>query len=93
MIFAKATRYQINEEKLKGFIDYLYVLTKKTRMLTNNLSFEYGFDNKDIVIIERWTSDQDYEKHIKTDEYSKEFATLQKMSIKVTVLYQINTLS
>ncbi|VEU76507.1 antibiotic biosynthesis monooxygenase [Mycoplasmopsis columboralis] len=93
MIFAKASLYQVNEEKLKGFIDYLYVLTKKTRMLANNLSFEYGFNGKEVILIERWTNASDYENHIKTEEYSKELSTLAKMSKNVTVLYQMETLS
>lgn len=93
MIFAKATLYVVNEEKLKGFIDYLYVLTKKTRMLSNNLSFEYGFVNKNVVLIERWTSQKDYLSHIKTDEFSKELSTLEKMSKHINILYITQTLS
>ncbi|UUM20007.1 MULTISPECIES: putative quinol monooxygenase [unclassified Mycoplasma] len=93
MIFAKATLYQVKEEKLKGFIDYIYILTKKTRMLSNNLSFEYGFNGKDIILFERWTSSQEYQNHIKTAEYSKELSSLEKMSKDVVVLYQMDTLS
>ncbi|UUD35943.1 antibiotic biosynthesis monooxygenase [Mycoplasmopsis citelli] len=93
MIFAKATLYQVKEEKLKGFVDYMFILTKKTRMLSNNLSFEYGFNGKDIILFERWTSLQEYENHIKTQEYSKELSTLKKMSRGVVVLYSMDTLS
>ncbi|SYV97029.1 Uncharacterised protein, partial [Mycoplasmopsis edwardii] len=55
MIYSKSFKYIINPEKLKGFIDYLYIFTQKVRMQETNLSFEYGLEGKDkIVILQRW---------------------------------------
>ncbi|SJZ55776.1 putative quinol monooxygenase [Mycoplasmopsis verecunda] len=90
MIYAKATRYIINPEKMKGFIDYLYILTKKTRMKEENLSFEYGLESEDkVLVIERWSSKATYESFIKIEEFKKEFATIRKMSKNVVNIYEI----
>ncbi|MFV8475665.1 antibiotic biosynthesis monooxygenase family protein [Mycoplasma sp. VS424B] len=90
MIFAKATRYIINPEKMKGFIDYLYILTKKTRMKEENLSFEYGLEAEDkVLVIERWSSKQSFEAFNQLDEFKKEFGTIRKMSKTVQNVYEI----
>ncbi|WP_027121063.1 antibiotic biosynthesis monooxygenase [Mycoplasma leonicaptivi] len=91
MIFSKTTRYIINPEKIKGFIDYLYIFTQKTRMQETNLSFEYGLEGKDrIVVIERWSTRQDYENFIKIDEYNNEINTIAKMASRVQTLFELN---
>ncbi|MFV8473836.1 antibiotic biosynthesis monooxygenase family protein [Mycoplasma sp. SK341A] len=90
MIFAKATRYIINPEKMKGFIDYLYILTKKTRMKEENLSFEYGLEAEDkVLVIERWSSKQSFEAFNQLEEFKKEFGTIRKMSKTVQNIYEI----
>ncbi|MFV8401205.1 MULTISPECIES: antibiotic biosynthesis monooxygenase family protein [unclassified Mycoplasma] len=90
MIFAKATRYIINPEKMKGFIDYLYILTKKTRMKEENLSFEYGLEAEDkVLVIERWSSKQSFEAFNQLEEFKKEFGTIRKMSKTVQNVYEI----
>ncbi|WLP85820.1 antibiotic biosynthesis monooxygenase [Mycoplasma seminis] len=90
MIFAKATRYIINPEKMKGFIDYLYILTKKTRMKEENLSFEYGLEAEDkVLIVERWSTKESYESFHKLEEFQREFNTIKKMSKIVQNVYEI----
>ncbi|MHA3785952.1 antibiotic biosynthesis monooxygenase family protein [Mycoplasma sp. Z244C] len=90
MIFAKATRYIINPEKMKGFIDYLYILTKKTRMKEENLSFEYGLEAEDkVLVIERWSSKQSFEQFNQLEEFKKEFGTIKKMSKTVQTVYEL----
>ncbi|MEA4134461.1 antibiotic biosynthesis monooxygenase [Mycoplasma sp. 2045] len=91
MIFAKASRYVINPEKLKGFIDYLFILTKKTRMKEENLSFEYSVDPEGVVIVlERWSTRLDYEKFMQLEEFKQEFKTLNKMCKLVNTLYDVD---
>lgn len=46
MIFIKATLYKVASEKIKGFIDYLYVFVKKAQIQELNLSFEYAITKK-----------------------------------------------
>ncbi|WP_406614510.1 antibiotic biosynthesis monooxygenase family protein [Mycoplasma corogypsi] len=92
MIFAKSTTYTINPEKMKPFLDYLFVLTKKVRMLELNLSFEYGIaDDDKIVLVERWSSKQSYDDFAKIDEFKKELDTLAKMSKTVVVNFELTT--
>ncbi|MGZ9755520.1 antibiotic biosynthesis monooxygenase [Mycoplasma sp. 394] len=91
MIYTKATQYIINPEKMKGFIDYLYVFTQKTRMQETNLSFEYGIQADDkILVIERWSNFNEFDKFIKNPEFAKELQTLSKMSKAVNVIYQLS---
>ncbi|MBN4083240.1 antibiotic biosynthesis monooxygenase [Mycoplasma sp. CSL10137] len=90
MIYAQATIYTIDPEKLKGFIDYLYVFTQKTRMKEKNLSYEYGLMTEEkILVIQRWSTKQDYEDFINIEEFAKELKMLKKMSKNVKNLYQI----
>ncbi|QNM93582.1 antibiotic biosynthesis monooxygenase [Mycoplasma sp. Pen4] len=90
MIFAKATRYTINPEKLKGFIDYLYIFTKKARMKEENLSFEYALEAPDkILVLERWSTKLDYTNFINEEEFTKEIKTIEKMSKTVQSLYEV----
>ncbi|QDF64771.1 antibiotic biosynthesis monooxygenase [Mycoplasma nasistruthionis] len=90
MIFAKATKYTINPEKLKVFIDYLFVLTKKTRVQEFNLSFEYALETNDkILILERWSTKEAYKNFIHLNEFKKELKTLEKMSKHTEVLYEV----
>lgn len=93
MIFTKATKYNIQQEKMKVFVDYLYVFVKKARMETHNLSFEYGLNtNTEVVVLERWSSKQDFESFLKKEGINNEISTLEKMSIKTTLLYQFNSI-
>ncbi|WP_426461246.1 putative quinol monooxygenase [Mycoplasma hafezii] len=93
MIFAKATTFIINPEKTKPFLDYMFVLSKKTRMLEMNLSFEYGLQSDDkVVLIERWSSLADYNNFVNDPNFSTEFKTLTKMAKKVSVLYEFETI-
>ncbi|RIV17004.1 putative quinol monooxygenase [Mycoplasmopsis gallopavonis] len=93
MIFVKATTYVINPEKMKPFLDYLYVLTKKTRMLEMNLSFEYGIQEDDkVVLVERWSTEKDCQDYLRNPEFKEEIETLEKMSKKVINLYQFTTI-
>ncbi|ATO30811.1 antibiotic biosynthesis monooxygenase [Mycoplasmopsis bovirhinis] len=90
MIYTKATRYIINPEKTKIFVDYLYILTQKVRKLEKNLSFEYGLESRDkIVLIQRWSTTEDYESFETNEEFKKELATLSKMSHKVIELFDL----
>lgn len=91
MIYAKATRYIINPEKTKMFVDYLYILTQKVRKLEKNLSFEYGLESRDkILIIQRWSTEADYENFESQEEFKKELETLNKMSLKVFEIFDLN---
>ncbi|WP_036452449.1 putative quinol monooxygenase [Mycoplasma buteonis] len=93
MIFVKATTYVINPEKMKPFLDYIYVFSKKTRMLEMNLSFEYGIQNDDkVILVERWSSQEEYGKFTANPDFKKELETLNKMSKKVITLYEFQTI-
>ncbi|EIE40481.1 hypothetical protein MCANUF31_01368 [Mycoplasmopsis canis UF31] len=90
MIYSKADRYIINPEKIKGFVDYLYIFTQKARMLETNLSFEYGLESKDKIIIQqRWSTKQNYEEFANNPEFKKELETLNQMSKRVDKLYDL----
>ncbi|AKA49808.1 antibiotic biosynthesis monooxygenase [Mycoplasmopsis gallinacea] len=92
MIYARATLYKVDEEKLKGFIDYLYIFAKKVCIQNTNLSFEYGLENKgDVYVIERWSTEEEYKKFIAEKEFKTELATLSKMAKNVHILYQMTT--
>ncbi|QGZ97313.1 antibiotic biosynthesis monooxygenase [Mycoplasma sp. NEAQ87857] len=92
MIFAKATLYVINPEKIKPFVDYLYVLTKKIRMVETNLSFEYGLrETGEIVVLERWSTRDVYNQFMTNKEFADEFETLSKMAKKSINLYEMDT--
>ncbi|TNK92907.1 antibiotic biosynthesis monooxygenase [Mycoplasmopsis pullorum] len=85
--------YTINPEKIKGFIDYLHIFVKKARMETQNLSFEYGLNSdSEIVLLERWSTKDDYLEFEKKEEMNRELKTLAKMALKVDVLYSFNTI-
>ncbi|WBP84254.1 antibiotic biosynthesis monooxygenase [Mycoplasmopsis edwardii] len=91
MIYSKSFKYIINPEKLKGFIDYLYIFTQKVRMQETNLSFEYGLEGKDkIVILQRWSTRNDYEQFIKQPEFDNELKTLEKMAKKTEILFDLD---
>ncbi|TDV24160.1 hypothetical protein BCF59_0108 [Mycoplasmopsis mustelae] len=91
MIYTKATQYSINPEKLKGFIDYLYIFTQKARMCETNLSFEYGLlSHENIIVVERWTTRSEFENFIKIPGFAKEIETIEKMSKNVKVLYELD---
>ncbi|VEU70168.1 putative quinol monooxygenase [Mycoplasmopsis glycophila] len=93
MIFVRATKYVINPEKAKPFLDYLLVLTKKTRMLEMNLSFEYGMPaENEVVLLERWSSHKDYQNYISNKEFAVEIQTLSEMASKTLVLYEFTTI-
>lgn len=93
MIYSKATKYIVKEEKLKGFVDYLYVFVKKARMETQNLSFEYGLNQtKEIIVLERWSSQNDSENFEKKEEIKKELDTLTKMATKTELIYSLDTI-
>lgn len=93
MIYSKATKYIVKEEKLKGFVDYLYVFVKKARMETQNLSFEYGLNQtKEIIVLERWSSQNDSENFEKKEEIKKELDTLAKMATKTVLIYSLDTI-
>ncbi|QDY88073.1 antibiotic biosynthesis monooxygenase [Mycoplasma anserisalpingitidis] len=93
MIYSKATKYIVKEEKLKGFVDYLYVFVKKARMETQNLSFEYGLNQtKEIIVLERWSSQNDSENFEKKEEIKKELDTLAKMATKTELIYSLDTI-
>ncbi|UWV77353.1 antibiotic biosynthesis monooxygenase [Mycoplasmopsis cynos] len=79
MIYSRSFKYIINPEKIKGFIDYLYVFTQKARMFETNLSFEYGLEGKDkIIVLQRWSTRQSYQDFINIPEFDKEIKTLEK---------------
>ncbi|AWX70069.1 antibiotic biosynthesis monooxygenase [Mycoplasmopsis anatis] len=93
MIYSKATKYIVKEEKLKGFVDYLYVFVKRARMETQNLSFEYGLNlSKEIIVLERWSSQKDSDFFEKKEEIKKELDTLSKMATKTEILYSLDTI-
>lgn len=93
MIYSKATKYIVKEEKLKGFVDYLYVFVKKARMETQNLSFEYGLnETKEIIVLERWSTQNDSENFEKKEEIKKELDTLAKMATKTELIYSLDTI-
>ncbi|MEE3928023.1 antibiotic biosynthesis monooxygenase [Mycoplasmopsis ciconiae] len=93
MIYTKATKYKVKDEKMKGFVDYLYVFVKKARMETQNLSFEYGLnDHDEVVVIQRWSSIQDEIDFANKPEFKKELETLEKMAKEVTTLYSFTTI-
>ncbi|QDY87008.1 antibiotic biosynthesis monooxygenase [Mycoplasma anserisalpingitidis] len=93
MIYSKATKYIVKEEKLKGFVDYLYVFVKKARMETQNLSFEYGLNQtKEIIVLERWSSQNDSENFEKKEEIKRELDTLAKMATKIELIYSLDTI-
>lgn len=93
MIYSKATKYIVKEEKLKGFVDYLYVFVKRARMETQNLSFEYGLNlSKEIIVLERWSSQKDLDFFEKKEEIKKELDTLSKMATKTEILYSLDTI-
>ncbi|QDY87622.1 antibiotic biosynthesis monooxygenase [Mycoplasma anserisalpingitidis] len=93
MIYSKATKYIVKEEKLKGFVDYLYVFVKKARMETQNLSFEYGLNQtKEIIVLERWSTQNDSENFEKKEEIKKELDTLAKMATKTELIYSLDTI-
>ncbi|ADE19609.1 putative quinol monooxygenase [Mycoplasma crocodyli] len=93
MIFSRAIKFELNPEKMKGFVDYLYIFVKKTRLETQNLSFEYGLNSEsEVVLVERWSSEKDYKAFNKKEEVKKELSTLEKMAYKTTELYAFDTI-
>ncbi|EFF41293.1 antibiotic biosynthesis monooxygenase [Mycoplasmopsis alligatoris] len=93
MIFLRATKYELNPEKMKGFVDYLYIFVSKSRLETQNLSFEFGLNSEsEVILVERWSSKSDYQAFIKKDEVKKELNVLEKMAYKTTELYAFDTI-
>ncbi|QZE12276.1 antibiotic biosynthesis monooxygenase [Mycoplasma sp. Ms02] len=92
MIYIKSTKYVVNAEKLKVFLDYLHVFVKKGRMELHNLSLEYGLINEnEIILTERWSSQQDLKNFEKRDEIKVELETLAKMASQTLVLFALET--
>ncbi|AKB11044.1 antibiotic biosynthesis monooxygenase family protein [Mycoplasmopsis synoviae] len=96
MIFIKATLYKVASEKIKGFIDYLYVFVKKAQMQELNLSFEYAITKKDqevvsVLLVQRWTNKQAYEAFVTKEEFKKEFFTLKSFAKETSLVFEVTT--
>ncbi|WAM09059.1 hypothetical protein [Mycoplasmopsis cynos] len=59
-------------------------------MFETNLSFEYGLEGKDkIIVLQRWSTRQSYQDFINIPEFDKEIKTLEKMSKKIEILFDL----
>ncbi|WP_322901038.1 antibiotic biosynthesis monooxygenase [Mycoplasmopsis felis] len=90
MIYSKTTKFIVPNNKLKEFLEILKKIVNKIRIQETNLSFEYGLEKqKNVLLIERWSTKEDFHNFYKKQDIIDDFKSLENNCLKFSILFEL----